>query len=157
MSLKYRSTSAYLKPDPIYRSILASKIINGIMLQGKKTISQRIFYKACERLQKRIKGKEAIEIVETAINNVKPMVETKSRRVGGSNYQVPVPVSRRRQQALAIRWVVDSARGKKGKPMWEKLSDELYDAYNATGSSYTKKENIHKMAESNKAFAHLAW
>lgn len=157
MSLKYRSTSVYIKPDPVFRSMLASKIINGIMLKGKKSVAQRIFYKACEKLQKRIKGKEAIEIVETAINNIKPMVETKSRRVGGSNYQVPVPVTKRRQQSLAIRWVVESSRSKKGKPMWEKLADELYDAYNATGSSHTKKENIHKMAESNKAFAHLAW
>jgi small subunit ribosomal protein S7 len=157
MSLKYRSTSIYIKPDPVFRSLLASKIINNVMLQGKKSIAERIFYKACERLQKRIKGKEAIEIVETAINNIKPMVETKSRRVGGSNYQVPVPVSKKRSQALAIRWIVGSARDKKGKAMWEKLSDEIFDAYNATGSAHSKKENIHKMAESNKAFAHLAW
>jgi small subunit ribosomal protein S7 len=157
MSLKYRSTTVYLKPDPIYRSLLAAKIINGIMLDGKKSVAQAIFYKACERLQKRIKGKEAVEIIETAINNVKPMVETKSRRVGGSNYQVPVPVSRKRQQTLAIRWIVMAARDKKGKAMWEKISDELYDAFNSTGSSHMKKENIHKMAESNKAFAHLAW
>jgi small subunit ribosomal protein S7 len=127
------------------------------MLNGKKSVAQKILYDVISLLEKRIKGKEPVEIVETALNNVKPLVETKSRRVGGSNYQVPVPVSRHRQQALAIRWVVDAARSKKGKSMAQRLADELYDAYNNTGAAFTKKENVHKMAEANKAFAHLAW
>ena len=157
MSLKYRSTSVYIKPDPVFRSMLASKIINGIMLKGKKSVAQRIFYKACERLQKRIKGKEAIEIVETAINNVKPMVETKSRRVGGSNYQVPVEVRPDRRQALAIRWLIEFATKRTGRSMGERLAAEFEDAANKRGASIKRREDVHKMAEANKAFAHYRW
>ncbi|MGE4158957.1 MAG: 30S ribosomal protein S7 [Planctomycetota bacterium] len=157
MALKYRSTNSFLRPDPKFDSLVAAKIINCIMKQGRKTTAQQNFYQCVERLQRRIKNMGPMEIVEQALNNVKPLVETKSRRVGGSNYQVPVQVGRARQQSLAIRWILESARARKGKPFGDRLADEIYDAFNGTGAAVTKKDNVHKMADANKAFAHLAW
>ena len=157
MPRNYKSTAVLLRPDPKFGSMLATKIINKRMLQGKKTIAQEIFYDAIEMAQKRLPDvQDPVEIFTKAIDNVKPGVEVRSKRVGGANYQVPREVKRARQQSLAIRWVVDNARKKKGKPMAQRLSEELVDAYNGTGTSVTWKENVHKMAEANKAYAHYA-
>ncbi len=146
-----------LKPDPRYGNRLAAKFINCLMWEGKKTVAERIFYSAMDLVTQRIKEAPAAEIFETAVNNVKPSIEVRSKRVGGANYQVPMQVNRRRQQSLAFRWIINAAREKKGKPMHQKLATEILDAYNNTGAAVTTKENVHRMAEANKAFAHFAW
>ena len=157
MPRNYKSTAVLLKSDPKFGSVLATKIINKLMLSGKKSTAQRIFYDALDLAHKKLPDVEdQVEIFTKAIDNVRPQVEVRSKRVGGANYQVPREVKRHRQQSLAIRWVVDNARKKKGKPMSLRLSEELVDAYNGTGASVTWKENVHKMAEANKAFAHYA-
>jgi len=156
MPRSYKSTEVYLQPDPRYGSRLASKIINKIMLDGKKTTAQRIFYDAIDIVAKKVEV-EPDEIVTKAIDNIKPHVEVRSKRVGGATYQVPMEVSRRRQQNLAIRWLVDAARSKRGKPMSRSLADEVFDAFNNQGAAVTKKENVHKMAEANSAYSHFAW
>lgn len=157
MSLDYRSTETFLRPDVRFRSILVTKFINNLMHKGKKSVAEKVFYKATDILQTRFPDIEPLEIFETAINNVKPLVEVKSKRVGGATYQVPIEVSRKRQLSLAIRWVLTATRSKKGKATCQKLADELSDAYRKQGVSITKRENTHKMAEANKAFAHFAW
>ena len=157
MPRNYKSTAVLLRPDPKFGSMLATKIINKLMLEGKKTIAQEIFYDAIDMAQKRLPDvQDPVEIFTKAIDNVKPGVEVRSKRVGGANYQVPREVKRARQQSLAIRWVVDNARKKKGKPMAQRLAEEMVDAYNGTGTSVTWKENVHKMAEANKAYSHYA-
>lgn len=156
MSLEYRSTEVFLRPDVRFKSILVTKFINNLMHKGKKSVAES-FYQATDILQTRFPDKEPLEIVETAINNVKPLVEVKSKRVGGATYQVPVEVSRKRQLSLGIRWILEATRSKKGKATHQKLADELSDAYKKQGVSITKRENTHKMAEANKAFAHFAW
>jgi len=157
MPRNYKSTAVYVKPDPKLGSMLVSKFINKLMLDGKKTTAQRIFYKALEIADKQIEDcDDQLEIFMKALENVRPMVEVRSKRVGGANYQVPREVKRNRQQSLAIRWVVENSRKKKGKPMAECLAAELVDAYNGTGTSVQWKENIHKMAEANRAYAHYA-
>jgi small subunit ribosomal protein S7 len=154
---KFKSTERYLKPDPRYNNTVVAKFINQIMWQGKKTVAQGIVYDAFDIIQKRIKDQEPLEVFLTAISNVKPNLEVRSKRVGGATYQVPMEVSRKRQQTLAIRVVVENCRGRKGKPMAYRLADELVDAYNNQGASITWRENTHKMAEANKLFAHFAW
>lgn len=157
MPRNYKSTAVLLKPDPKFGSILATKIINKLMLQGKKSTAQKIFYDALDMAHKKLPDvQDQVEIFTKAIDNVRPQVEVRSKRVGGANYQVPREVKRHRQQSLAIRWVVDNSRKKKGKPMSVRLSEEFVDAYNGTGASVTWKENVHKMAEANKAYAHYA-
>jgi len=156
MPRNYKSTEVYLKPDPKYGSLLASKLINKLMLQGKKSIAQRLLYDALDTVAGKVE-KEPAEILDQAIDNIRPRVEVRSKRVGGATYQVPHEVSRRRQQTLAIRWLIDSARAKRGKPMARRLADELFDAFNNQGAAVTKKENTHKMAEANSAYAHFAW
>jgi len=146
-----------LKPDPRYGSKLLSKFINCVMTCGKKATATRITYEALDLVAKRIKDKPPIEVFETAVSNIKPNVEVRSRRVGGSNYQVPMPVNPRRQTSLAIRWIIQAARAKKGRPMAQRLASELVDAYNREGAAWTTRENVHRMAEANKAFAHFAW
>jgi small subunit ribosomal protein S7 len=136
---------------------LLTKFTNCVMERGKKAVAFRIMYEALDLVAKRVKDKPSIEVFEAALSNIKPNVEVRSRRVGGSNYQVPMPVSPRRQQSLAIRWIIDAARGKKGRPMAQKLATELVDAFNREGAAWTARENVHKMAEANKAFAHFAW
>jgi small subunit ribosomal protein S7 len=135
--------------------MLATKIINKIMLSGKKSVAQKVFYEALDLASKKLPDVEQEEIFTTAIENAKPAVEVRSKRVGGANYQIPREVKRARQQALAIRWVIDNSRKKKGKPMCERLAEELVDAYNGTGASVQWKENVHKMADANKAYAHF--
>ena len=146
-----------LKPDPKFNSILASKFINCLMWDGKKTVAQAVFYDALDEIKKRIPDAESIEVFETAVENVKPHIEVRSKRVGGASYQVPMQVSRGRQQSLAIRWLLNAIREKKGRPTHLRLADELVAAYNREGAAYTKRENTHRMAEANKAFAHFAW
>ncbi len=158
MPRNYKSTAAHLKPDPKFGSMLATKIINKIMLDGKKSTAQKIFYDALDLAEKKLpEAEDQIEIFTKAMENIRPMVEVRSKRVGGANYQVPREVKRSRQQSLAIRWMVDNSRKKKGKPMAVRLSEEIVDAYNGTGASVQWKENVHKMAEANKAFSHYRW
>lgn len=144
-------------PDPVYHSELVCKFINCIMRRGKKSVAERIFYRALDEIRRRIKDTEPFEVFKKAVENVKPLVEVKSRRVGGATYQVPVEVNAKRQQSLAIRWLLEAARGQKGKPLYLRLASELMDAYNQRGAAMTVRENTHKMAEANRAFAHFAW
>ena len=157
MPRSYKSTAVYQKPDSRYGSRLVSKIINKIMLDGKKATAQAIFYEALDLAHKKLPDVESQEeIFNRAVDNIRPAVEVRSKRVGGANYQVPREVRRNRQQSLAIRWLVDNARKKKGKPMAQRLSEELLDAFNGTGASVQWKETVHKMAEANKAYSHYA-
>ena len=146
-----------LKPDPKFDSILASKFINCLMWDGKKTTAQAVFYSALDEIKKRVPEAESIDVFTTAVENVKPHIEVRSKRVGGASYQVPMQVSRSRQQSLAIRWLLTAIRDKKGRPTHLRLADELVAAYNREGAAMTKRENTHRMAEANKAFAHFAW
>jgi small subunit ribosomal protein S7 len=157
MPRNYKSTAVLQRPDPKFGSILATKIINKIMLDGKKATAQAIFYEALDRAHKKLPDVESQEeIFNRAVDNIRPAVEVRSKRVGGANYQVPREVRRNRQQSLAIRWLVDNARKKKGKPMAQRLAEELLDAFNGTGASVQWKETVHKMAEANKAYSHYA-
>lgn len=146
-----------VSPDPRFNSVLVSKFINGIMLQGKKSIARGIFYDAMDILQEKIKDAEPITVFEKAMDRVRPRVEVKSRRVGGATYQVPVEVRPERRNALAIRWLVDFSKKRAGRSMSEKLAAEFMDAFNDRGSAVKKREDTHKMAEANKAFAHYRW
>ena len=157
MAKKFTASSQQLEPDPKYNSKLASKFINCLMLDGKKSTAQTVFYDAMDIISEKVKDAGAIEVFEKAVNNVKPLIEVRSKRVGGASYQVPMQVNSKRQQSLAFRWILASARSKKGKPMCQRLASELIDAYNETGGAMTTRENIHRMAEANKAFAHFAW
>lgn len=157
MALAYRSTEVYLQPDVKYKSKMVTKFINSLMRKGKKSVAENVFYGAMEVIEKKIADVEPLEIFETAVNNVKPLVEVRSKRVGGATYQVPVEVPKKRQQSLALRWIIGAAKGKKGRPMYQRLADELLDAYKKQGLAITQRENTHKMAEANKAFAHFAW
>ncbi len=154
---KRTASEETLKPDPRYGSKLASKFTNCLMWQGKKATAMRIFYGALDQIKKRMPDLEPIDVFNQAIEHVKPAVEVRSKRVGGATYQVPMQVNRTRQQSLAIRWIIDAARKKAGRPMFLRLADELMAAYRREGEAMTKRENTTKMAESNKAFAHFAW
>jgi len=156
MAKKFESTERFLKPDPRFRSKLVSKFINSLMKDGKKTLAQRVFYDAMDIVAKRFPDMEPLEAFETALENVKPLVEVRSKRVGGSTYQVPMPVAHRRQLALAFRWILEAARKRKGKPMHVRLAAELSDAIRKEGAAISVRENVHRMAEANKAFAHFA-
>ena len=157
MALEYRSTEAFLKPDVVYGSKLVSKFINNLMKKGKKSLAEKTLYGALELVKKRLPDKGSLDVLETAVNNVKPLVEVRSRRIGGATYQVPIEVQRKRQLSLAFRWIIQAAKAKKGRPMAQRLADELADACKKQGAAYTKRENTHKMAEANKAFAHFTW
>lgn len=146
-----------INPDPKYNSVLVSKFINKLMEGGKKSIVQDIFYTALEMVAKNLKKDNPVEVLEEAIKNTSPLLEVKSRRVGGANYQVPYEVKGKRREALAIRWIISASRKKKGKSMAQKLTQELTDAFNNTGDAVKKKEDTHKVAEANRAFAHFAW
>ena len=142
--------------DPKYKSVIIPKLINSLMYDGKKTIAEKIVYDAIDKIKSKSKD-EPITVFNQAISNIKPTVEVRSRRVGGATYQVPVEVKAKRSQALAIRWLVESARNRKDKHMADKIFNELYDAYEKKGAAVKKREDVHKMAESNKAFAHFRW
>jgi small subunit ribosomal protein S7 len=157
MSKRFTVSSQQLKPDPKYNSKLVSKFINCLMWEGKKRTAQMVFYDAMDIISKKIKDAEPLEVFETAVNNVKPMIEVRSKRIGGASYQVPMQVSAKRQQALSFRWLLQTARAKKGQPMAQRLASELISAYNKEGGAMTIRENVHRMAEANKAFAHFAW
>jgi small subunit ribosomal protein S7 len=146
-----------LTGDPVHGSLLASKFINCMMWSGKKSNARRVFYGALDIIGEKLKDAKPIEVFTQALENVKPNIEVRSKRVGGASYQVPMQVNRVRQQSLAIRWILGACREKKGRPMHEKLAMELLQAYNREGAAYTKRENVHRMADANKAFAHFAW
>ena len=144
------------EPDPIYNSLLVSQLINQVLLDGKKDLASNIVYSAMKLVEKQT-GSDPLNTLKDAFDNVRPQIETKSRRVGGTNYQVPMEVPQRRSTTLAIRWMVDSSRKRGEKTMSERLGREILDASNKTGASVKKREDIHKMAESNRAFAHYRW
>jgi small subunit ribosomal protein S7 len=154
---KFTVSREQLKPDGRFNSVLASKFINCLMWDGKKSVASAVFYDALDIIGNRIKDAPSLEVFETAVNNVKPNIEVRSKRVGGSNYQVPMQVNRKRQQSLAIRWILQAVRARSGKPTSQFLAQELMDAYKKEGTAMTTRENVHRMAEANKAFAHFAW
>jgi small subunit ribosomal protein S7 len=145
------------KPDLTYKSDVVGKFINCVMKDGKRVTATKVVYGALDTIKEKAKVENPLEVFETAIRNVAPNMEVRSRRVGGANYQVPREVRPERKQALAFRWIIDAASSKKGKPMAEKLADELMAAFKNEGEAMKKRENTHKMAEANKAFAHFAW
>lgn len=154
-----KRTASYtmLAPDPVYNSELASKFINCLMWGGKKATAMRIFYGAMDQVKRRMPDANPIDVFHQAVENVKPTVEVRSKRVGGATYQVPMAVGKTRQRSLAFRWIIGAARSKSGRPTFIRLADELLAAYRREGEAMTKRENTTKMAESNKAFAHFAW
>jgi small subunit ribosomal protein S7 len=154
---KITASREKLAPDPRYGSILASKFINCLMEDGKKSVAQRVFYSAMDIVAKKITDMEPIEVFNRAIENVKPSVEVRSKRVGGAAYQVPMQVNRNRQQSLGIRWMLQAVREKKGRATHHKLAEEIIAAFKREGAAVTKRENVHRMADANKAFAHFAW
>ena len=156
MSRKSRAPKRIFYPDAKYQSLVLSKFINFIMYDGKKTAAEKIIYTALDQIKNKTK-EDPIKIFNDAINNIRPNLEVRSRRVGGATYQVPVEVKQKRSQALAIRWLIEAAKKRKDKIMSDKICFELFDAYQGKGSAIKKKEDTHRMAESNKAFAHFRW
>ncbi len=153
---KWTASAEQLAPDPRYKSKLVSKFVNCMMWDGKKSTALRIFYDAMDTIGEKIKDAEAIEVFEQAIDNLKPMLEVRSKRIGGANYQVPMQVNARRRLSLAIRWLLQAVRAGKGSPTSQRLASELMAAYKKEGSAITTRENVHRMADANKAFAHFA-
>ena len=156
MSRKRKAPKKIPIIDPVYKSAIIPKLINSIMYDGKKTVAEKIIYDAIDKIKSKSKD-EPITVFNEAINNIRPTVEVRSRRVGGATYQVPVEVKSKRSQALALRWLIDASRKRKDKHMSDKIFNEIFDAYEKKGSAVKKKEDVHKMAESNKAFAHFRW
>ncbi|MCH9007445.1 30S ribosomal protein S7 [candidate division KSB1 bacterium] len=156
MSRRKAAEQRNVLPDPKFKSILAAKFINGLMQRGKKSVAEQIFYTALDMIEEQTK-KNGVEVFEKAIENVKPILEVRSRRVGGATYQVPIEVRLNRKQALALRWLISYAESRPGKSMADKLAAELIAASNKEGGSIKKREDTHKMAEANKAFAHFRW
>jgi len=156
MSRRKRAETREILPDPKFHSVLVTKFISGLMQRGKRSVAEGIFYKAIEIIEEKT-NKNGVEVFEKAIENVKPILEVRSRRVGGATYQVPIEVRSNRKQALALRWVIMYAKQRAGNSMAEKLAAELMAAANNEGNSVKKKEDTHKMAEANKAFAHFRW
>jgi len=154
---KWTASAQQLKPDPLFDSKLVSKFINCIMWDGKKSAAQRVFYDAMNLIAEKITDAEPLEVFEKAIANVRPRLEVRSKRVGGTNYQVPMQVNNKRQLSLAIRWLRDAFRAGKGQPSCKRLANELIAAYRGEGAAMQTRENVHRMAEANKAFAHFAW
>src|SRR4051794_15278611 len=154
---KFTASERMLKPDGRFNSKLVSKFVNCLMWDGKKSVAQKIFYDAMDIVKDKLKDVPPLELFETAINNIKPYVEVRSRRVGGANYQVPMQVNKRRQQSLAFRWLIGACRESGGRPMADRLADELMAAFRKEGKAMQTRENTHRMADANKAFAHFAW
>ncbi|NLX06640.1 MAG: 30S ribosomal protein S7 [Phycisphaerae bacterium] len=154
---KFTASSKSLAPDARYNSKLVNKFINSLMYDGKKSVATRAFYDAMDIVASKIKDVPPVEVFETALNNVKPELEVRSKRVGGANYQVPMPVNSRRRQSLAIRWLLLAARQKSGRPIAARLAEEFMAAYRREGTAMTTRDNVHRMAEANKAYAHFAW
>jgi small subunit ribosomal protein S7 len=156
MAFNYEWKERYLEPDPRFKSKLVTKFVNCLMHGGKKSVAQRVFYKAMDVVAERVEAEDPLQIFETALSNVAPIIEVRSRRIGGMTYQVPTEVKEKRRIALAFRWLLEAARNKKGRPMYLRLADEISDAYRRQGTAYERRENTHKMAEANRAFAHFA-
>jgi small subunit ribosomal protein S7 len=154
---KWTASEKILKPDARFNSKLVSKFINCLMWDGKKTVAQKLFYDAMDKVKGKLPEEQPLKIFEDAINNVKPYVEVRSKRVGGANYQVPMQVNKKRQQSLAFRWVLEACREQSGRPMSDRLADELVAAFKKEGKAIQTRENTHRMADANKAFAHFAW
>jgi len=152
-----RSVKRIINPDPKYDNVLVAKFINHLMKGGKKSVAQNILYKSFDIIKKTIKDKEPLDVFDEAIKNASPFVEVKSRRIGGAHYQVPREVKGERKITLAMRWIINASRGKKGKPMSQKLAEELLEAYKNEGIAIRKKQDMHRIAEANKAFAHFSW
>lgn len=146
-----------LKPDPRYNSELVTKFVNALMWDGKKTVAFNVFYDAMDEIKRRLPNEDPLNVFNSAVENVKPHIEVRSKRVGGASYQVPMQVNRVRQQSLAFRWILMAIREKKGRSTYLKLADELIAAFNREGTAVTRRENVHRMADANKAFAHFAW
>jgi len=157
MSRRRKAVKREKIPDPKFESLLVAQFINQVMRKGKKTVAQKILYNALEELTKKAEDNDAISLLEKALDNVRPQVEVKSRRVGGATYQVPIEVNAHRGRALAMRWLINFSKTKKGVPMSIALGNELFDAVNNTGSSVKKRDDTHKMAQANRAFAHYRW
>jgi small subunit ribosomal protein S7 len=156
MPRRRRAVIREVSPDPVYNSTLAEKFINSMMWEGKKNVAQRIFYLAMDKMRER-SGDDPLKLFKKAVENCKPMLEVKTRRVGGANYQVPVEVAQNRRTSLALRWLISHARSRPDKSMPEKLANELSDAAGMRGGAIKKKDDVHRMAEANKAFAHYRW
>ena len=156
MSRKKRAPKRIFYPDAKFGSLILAKFTNFLMYDGKKTTAERIIYTALDKIKDKTK-EDPIKVFNDAINNIRPNLEVRSRRVGGATYQVPVEVKQKRSQALALRWLIDASRKRKDKKMSDKIFNEIFDAYQNRGSAIKKKEDTHKMAESNKAFAHFRW
>ena len=156
MPRRRRPEQREILPDPVYNSTLAEKFVNSMMWDGKKAVSQQIFYGAMDKIRER-SGDDPLKLFKKAVENCKPLLEVKTRRVGGANYQVPIEVPQNRRTSLAIRWILMGSRGRSEKSMAEKLANELMDAANNRGSAMKKKDDVHRMAEANKAFAHYRW
>ena len=154
MARRNRAKTREIAPDPIFGSVVVSKFVNSLMVDGKRSLSERIFYNALKLVQER-SGKDGLEVFNQAMENVRPKLEVKSRRIGGATYQVPLEVKPARAQALSIKWLLIASRSRSGKPMFERLAEELMDASTGKGNSVKKKEDTHRMAEANRAFAHF--
>jgi len=154
---KWTASAKQLRPDPRFGSKLVTKFINSMMWDGKKSVVQRVFYDAMDIIGKRVKDAPPLEVFERAVQNVKPRVEVRSKRVGGANYQVPMQVNSKRQLSLAIRWIRQAVRAGKGQPTAPRLANEIMAAFRGEGAAMTTRENVHRMADANKAFAHFAW
>lgn len=157
MSRRHRATKRQTTPDSRYNSTLVAHLVNAIMDSGKKTLAERIVYGAFEKVSEKLQKGDPVDLLIGALENARPRLEVKSRRVGGATYQVPIEISYERQESLAFRWMVDAASSRKGLPMKDALAAEIVDAYNNTGNVVKKKEDTHKMAQANRAFAHLRW
>ncbi|MGD2168853.1 MAG: 30S ribosomal protein S7 [Chlamydiota bacterium] len=157
MSRRRRAEKRTVLPDPVYGNVVLSKLINKIMLGGKKAVARKIVYGALKKFAEKIKAENELESFEQALENAKPSLEVKSRRIGGATYQVPVEIAPDRRTALAMRWIINNARSKPGRSMTQGLADELSDCFNNQGSTIKKKDDTHRMAEANKAFAHYKW
>jgi small subunit ribosomal protein S7 len=156
MGRKKKTVDRGILPDPKYNSVVVSKFVNRMMWEGKRSVAMRIVHNALDVIKEK-SDKEPLEVFLKAVDNIKPIIEVKSRRVGGATYQVPVEIRESRREALGMRWIINAARSRSGHAMEERLAAELLDAYNNTGTAFKKKEDTHKMAEANKAFAHYRW
>jgi len=157
MSRRRRAEKREIAPDPKYRSEVLAKFINKVMLSGKKSLARRIVYNALEKLAKKVKSESPLEAFEQALENAKPSLEVKSRRIGGATYQVPIEIPPKRRISMAMRWIINHSRAKSGRPMEEALANELVDCHSSQGTTIKKKDDTHRMAEANKAFAHYKW
>ena len=157
MVKKFTASRKQLKPHTRSHRLLISKFVNCLMKNNKKSVASGAFYRAMEIVQKQLPNENPLDVFVTAVDNVKPAIEVRSKRVGGATYQVPTPVSSRRQQALSIRWILEAVRGRKGRPVDKSLAEELLAAFRREGAAMNKRENVHRMADANKAFSHFAW